>query len=599
MPSADLSHLELLAQIDDVVDRLSAWSREPSPWEPLQQARRLMTRLLERADPVRMRFDAPLVVATFGGTGVGKSSLTNALVGEEVSPVGRQRPTTLQPTLIAHTDTNLDLYPLPLGDMCIVRRGAAMLRDWLLIDCPDPDTTESETTASNLARLHRILPCCDVLLYVTTQQKYRSARVGAELAQAAESCRLVFVQTHADQDEDIRSDWRAQLEPAYQVADMFFVDSRAALAEQQRGMRPTGEMGRLLDLLLRELSAAQRVRIRRGNLFGLLHASLEQMVADLDRHAPAVRALATALETERQTLTQRFADRLRNDLLVSRGAWERRLLAEVSQLWGLSPFALVLRAYHGQAGLLASWTLLRARSTAQVALWGAVHGARWISTRQQDSTGEQQLERVAESQLSEGELREAQLVMEGHARSARLERSAIAAALSQAPQAAAMAEDEFWAFARRRLDELMRETARRNSGWGVRLVYEVGFAILPVWLLYRIGKNFFYDSWWLERPLLETNFYIPAILFLALWTILALILFCGRLRRGARRQVDQLAVELAQTKLAGGLFPALDACCRDYFAAAGDLRDLTRVVAGLREQASEAAGLSAARRTRS
>jgi len=63
--------------------------------------------------------------------------------------------------------------------------------------------------------------------------------------------------------------------------------------------------------------------------------------------------------------------------------------------------------------------------------------------------------------------------------------------------------------------------------------------------------------------------------------------------------VDQLAVELAQTKLAGGLFPALDACCRDYFAAAGDLRELTRVVAGLREQASEAAGLSAARRTRS
>jgi hypothetical protein len=396
-------------------------------------------------------------------------------------------------------------------------------------------------------------------------------------------------------DEDIRSDWRGQLEPAYQVAEMFFVDSRTALADQRQGVRPTGEMGRLLDFLLRELSAAQRVRIRRGNLFGLLHGALERMVADLDRHAPAVQALSKAVESQRAQLTRRLSDRLRDELLVSRGAWERRLLAEVSQLWGLSPFALVLRAYHGQAGLLASWTLLRARSTAQMALWGAVHGARWVSSRHQESSGEQQLERAASSQLSESDLREAQLVMEGHARTARLERSATTAALAQAPQAAAVAEDEFWAFARRRLDELMLATAKRNSTWPVRLFYEVGFALLPAWLLYRIGKNFFYDSWWLERPLLETNFYIPALLFLALWTAAVLMLFCRRLRRGAGRQVNQLAAELAQSKLAGGLFPALDAHCRDYHAEVGELRELATLVAALRGQVSHTGGLSTAR----
>jgi hypothetical protein len=595
MSSADLAHLELLTQIDDVVGRLSAWTRRPTPWEPLQQSRRLMARLLERVDPVRLRIDAPLVVATFGGTGVGKSSLTNALIGDEVTEVGRQRPTTLQPTLIAHTDTAIDALGLPLDELRIVRSQAAMLRDWVLIDCPDPDTTERETTESNLARLHRILPGCDVLLYVSTQQKYRSARVGTELAQAAEGCRLIFVQTHADVDEDIRSDWRGQLEPAFQVAEMFFVDSRTALAEQRQGLRPTGEMGRLLDLLLRELSAAQRVRIRRGNLFGLLHGALDRLLADLDQHTPAVQALSVAVDSQRAQLTQRLSDRLRDELLVSRGAWERRLLAEVSQLWGLSPFALVLRAYHGQAGLLASWTLLRARSTAQMALWGAVHGARWVSSRQQDSTGEQQLERAASSQLSESDLREAQLVMEGHARTAKLDRAATTAALAQAPQAAAVAEDEFWSFARRRLDELMLNTAKRNSTWPVRLMYEVGFALLPAWLLYRIGKNFFFDSWWLDRPLLETNFYIPALLFLALWTGLVLMLFCRRLRRGTRRQVDQLATELAQSKLAGGLFPALDTHCREYHAEVGELRELATLVTALRGKVAHTGGLSTAR----
>jgi hypothetical protein len=376
---------------------------------------------------------------------------------------------------------------------------------------------------------------------------------------------------------------------------MFFVDSRAALAEQQQGLRPGGETGRLLDLLQRELSAAQRVRIRRGNLFGLLHAALDRMLADLERHAPAVQRLSQEIETQRHSLTQRLAERLRDELLVSRGAWERRLMAEVSQLWGLSPFALVLRAYHSQAALLASWALMRSRSTAQLALWGAVQGARWISTRQQTATGEQQLERAATSQLTEGELREAQLVIEGHARSARLDRSEVAAALSQVSRAAAVAEDEFWDFARRRLDALILDTAKRNSGWGVRALYEVGFAILPAWLLYRIGKNFFYDSWWLERPLLETNFYIPALLFLALWTAFVLIVFCGRLRRGTRRQVETLAAELAQSKLAGGLFPALDGQCREFQADVAQLRDLATLVMSLRTQVSNTGGLSAAR----
>ena len=58
------------------------------------------------------------------------------------------------------------------------RADAPILRDIVILDCPDPDTTESETPGSNLALLHKLLPHCDVLIYTSTQQKYRSARVG-------------------------------------------------------------------------------------------------------------------------------------------------------------------------------------------------------------------------------------------------------------------------------------------------------------------------------------------------------------------------------------------------------------------------------------
>ena len=100
--TTELAQLELLANVDDLVARLSAWSAESSAWEPIQREKLLVRRTLERLEPMRARVEAPLVVATFGGTGVGKSSLVNALIGDEVTAAGRQRPTTTQPIVIAH-----------------------------------------------------------------------------------------------------------------------------------------------------------------------------------------------------------------------------------------------------------------------------------------------------------------------------------------------------------------------------------------------------------------------------------------------------------------------------------------------------------------
>ena len=130
------------------------------------------------------------------------------------------------PILLVHPDFEVNALGLDLSQFQIKKIDTPMLRDLVIIDCPDPDTSEGADSGSNLARLRAILPHCDVLLYVSTQQKYRSARISEELADAAAGCRLVFVQTHADQDSDIRDDWKQNLAPAYQVPDMFFLDSR-------------------------------------------------------------------------------------------------------------------------------------------------------------------------------------------------------------------------------------------------------------------------------------------------------------------------------------------------------------------------------------
>ena len=120
--TTELAQLELLAHVDELVAHLSSWSEGTSAWTSVQHGKSLVRRLLQRIEPLRARVEAPLVVATFGGTGVGKSSLVNALVGEDVSTADKQRPTTTNPIVLAHPQTNLAAYDLPLGDLKIVTR---------------------------------------------------------------------------------------------------------------------------------------------------------------------------------------------------------------------------------------------------------------------------------------------------------------------------------------------------------------------------------------------------------------------------------------------------------------------------------------------
>ena len=194
MTRAELDHLTLLSEVDALVERLRRWAEGAPRWQPAESSRALVRRLAERAGALRVRLDAPLVVATLGGTGTGKSALVNALLGAEVVQTGRQRPTTTRPTLICRPNLTPEMLGIEPGSVEFLQRDLPALADLVLLDCPDPDTTEqTDSPGTNLARLRGILPHCDVLLVTTTQQKYRSGRVAEELAAAAGGARLVFV----------------------------------------------------------------------------------------------------------------------------------------------------------------------------------------------------------------------------------------------------------------------------------------------------------------------------------------------------------------------------------------------------------------------
>ncbi len=189
-----------------------------------------------------------------------------------------------------------------------------------------------------------------MLLVTATQQKYRSARVTEELAAAAHGARVVFVETHADTDDDIREDWRAVLQEKGDDAHsceafsgpihIFRVDSLRALADAQGAIQPHGEFAELLDLLTRQMAGAAGNRIRRANFLELTTETLDACCARIDEALPRVEQLRTAIDEQRALLSQQIVGEMQAELLAHRRQWENRLLAQTASRWGFSPFAL-------------------------------------------------------------------------------------------------------------------------------------------------------------------------------------------------------------------------------------------------------------------
>ena len=604
--SGSLEHIALLAKIDDLTDRLNRWVDDAPEWGPARRARSLVSRLLQRVDAVRFRLESPLVVATFGGTGTGKSSLVNALVGEEVTRAGRQRPTTTVPILLIHPDLEPETLGIDLSQFDLRQVDSPLLRDIVLIDCPDPDTSDTPSAGSNLAILRSLLPQCDVLLYTSTQQKYRSARIIDELGDAASGCRLVFVQTHADIDEDIRNDWKNSLLPSYEVPEMFFVNSVAALGDRQQNHPPRGEFGRLTRLLAEQLDTSRRVEIRRANLVELLQEALTECRTEYDSSLPAVQQLQEMLESQRQELKHSLIQQLTDELLVNRNLWERRLLTAMTDRWGFSPFSTALRLYNGLGAFIASFTFFRARTSAQMAIVGAVQSARWVKSRAEEQNAESRLDRLASFGISDQQLQESRVIISGYVRSAQidLDSNVTSGDLSELRETAASLEGTFIGDARRAVDTVIDDVTDSQSGIVRRTIYEILFLAYLVFLLARIGHNFFWSSFLapilghVAEPelLLTVDFYIPALLFMMIWSAVLVGMFTAGLRRTLNRHVRGFAESMAGSTLTHGLFPSLERACTSIKADSNRLSDLLEETQSFRRTLAGVSPLLGSRR---
>jgi GTP-binding protein EngB required for normal cell division len=279
--------------------------------------------------------EAHTVVALAGATGSGKSSLTNALAGEEVSQVGLRRPTTGVAHAVVWGSAESAADAAPLLDWLEVPRRHGLATDadgrlagLVLLDLPDVDSVEKR----HRLEADRLVERVDLLVWVLDPQKYADGvihdRYLAPLAGHADVMLVVLNQVD-------------RLSPAAREACL--ADLHGLLRAEGLGDVPvlpvsarTGEGVQQLRGLLAERVGATRVAVRR------LEADLAALAVDLGAGCAGAAGEGVGRD-ERRLLVDALTEAAGVEAVASAVARTHRLRARQATGWPFTRWVSRLR----------------------------------------------------------------------------------------------------------------------------------------------------------------------------------------------------------------------------------------------------------------
>lgn len=304
------------------------------------------------------QWDAPLLVVLGGGTGAGKSTATNSLVGRAVTATGVVRPTTTSPTLVAHPDDreafagDRVLPDLPRvtgargdagGSVLHLETDASVPRGLALLDAPDVDSVRTE----NRVLADALLDAADVWVWFATARTYADEEGMRYLRRAARrrtALAVCLTQIRAVDRDEVLTDLRAKLLSAGLPPDVVLVTvPQAAVVDEQLPAEAIEELRAWLwPLADPDRRRALRLQTLDGALDDLT-TETAPLLAAVEEQQEAAAQLRAAVDRSFDAVPDRLADALDDGLPLRREILDRwsdlvgggRLLELVESATGL------------------------------------------------------------------------------------------------------------------------------------------------------------------------------------------------------------------------------------------------------------------------
>ncbi len=295
-----------------------------------------------------------LVVMLMGGTGVGKSTLMNALAGAAVAQASFTRPTTRDPVVYFHQSVNPDRLDPALRLCRLVRHNQESLAQKVLVDTPDVDSNDLK----NRETLKELLPVADVVLYVGSQEKYHD-QIGWDLFKEQRQRRaFAFVMNKWDRclQDDAKGvrpddDWIADLTKEgftspklFRTTAQFWLDATAnGETLPPKNLPPGEQFSELVEWLERGLTHLEIESVKARGVGQLLAQSLNAVEAVMP---PELEAQA---DKTRESWRLVLADeaRIGAEVLVSTLEPHQKEIEHQFRVRGQSRFRGLMAAYLG------------------------------------------------------------------------------------------------------------------------------------------------------------------------------------------------------------------------------------------------------------
>ncbi len=307
-----------------------------------EDAAREAAELVDQIDdyllPRMQRLDAPLLAVLGGSTGAGKSTITNSIIGDDVSQAGVLRPTTRAPVLVCHP-TDADWFSDPDGVLGGLPRttgagGSAttglriVTNDGLapglaILDAPDIDSVE----VANHDLAAQLLGAADLWVFVTTAARYADAVPWEYLGMAKErsaALAVVINRIPAGHEADVESHFRDMLaEQGLRGVEVFSIpEDELTDGRMPQRIQPVRDW---LATIAADADARQEL------VRSTLEGALASVPARVDRIASAIEHEAGSRDELENVMRRRFAQALIDiDTELDRGTLLR---GEVLDQW--------------------------------------------------------------------------------------------------------------------------------------------------------------------------------------------------------------------------------------------------------------------------